>query len=83
MYHPLYCPTAVSEKKKESRKKRERRAAIWNSNPCLPVLSFSPKVSQSILGREIENADTISLFPGQGYDDTGITRTVKNLLDIL
>lgn len=68
------------KRKKESGKKRGRRAAIWNSNPCLPVSSFSPKVSQGVSRKEIENAGyaKISLFPGQGYGSrTGSAWIVK------
>lgn len=53
--------------RKKSRK-REHYVAIWNSNPCLPVLSSSSEVSPGVSGRKIENAEytKISLFPGQG-----------------
>ena len=67
MYHPLYCPARPCKKRKKVREKRECRAAIWNSNSCLPVLFFSPKVLQGVSSREIEYAK-ISLFPGQGYN---------------
>lgn len=59
---------AIQQRRKE-KKEKKKTTAIWNSNPCLPVLYFSPEVSRSVSNREIENAEyiKISLFPIQDY----------------